>query len=208
MSTTISTPSPAGNAPVAKSFVTDTSSLKGLVNVDEIKTKVYDTIDTWGKANQEIQNKSKGWQTRNENVAKVNESLEGNKKMEGNVKVKVPTNKDGSEIKDWDKKTDSEKEDIWKQAVDGTGNYKLTEKTMSAENYMKKYEGMGNPNKDNNDTGKSANQTMINNIMTRNSNNYNQLTQKFQYEMSNLQTSISTLQQLLKEFFNMNQQGI
>jgi hypothetical protein len=110
----------------------------------------------------------------------------------------------------------AEQEKIWIQAIKGEGGYKLSNVTFDktggnlACDYMYYFEGMTKEgrNADNNDTGKSANQTMINNIMTRNTNNFNQESQKFQYEMSNLQSGISTLQQIAKDIFSIGQQPI
>jgi hypothetical protein len=67
---------------------------------------------------------------------------------------------------------------------------------------------MGPRNTNNTDAGKSANQTMINNIMTRNTNYFNQASQKFQYEMTNLQSSISVIQSIMKDIFEIGKQPI
>lgn len=214
MSNTITPTPPAGSAPSATSFVTDTSVLKNLVKVDDIAGKFNKVIDEWSVSNQDIQSRAKMWQIRNENCAKVNESLEQNKSMLGTVTVQIPTGPDGKEIPGWKDMTDQQKESLWVKAIKGEDGYKLSNVTFEktggnlACDYMYRFEGMTRRNEDNNDTGKSANQTMINNIMTRNSNNFNQESQKFQYEMGNLQSAISTLQQLVKEMFSIAQQPI
>ena len=216
MSNTIPQTPLAGNTPSATSFVTDTSVLKDLVKVADIAGKFNTVIDEWSASNQDIQARSRMWQIRNENSAKVNESLEQDKSMLGKVTVQIPTGADGKEIPGWRDMTDQQKESYWVKAIKGEDGYKLSNVTFEktggnlACDYMYYFEGMapGGRNKDNNDTGKSANQTMINNIMTRNTNNFNQESQKFQYEMGNLQSAISTLQQLVKEMFSIAQQPI
>ena len=216
MSNTITNPPPAGNAPAANSFVADTSGLKDLVKSADITDKFNKVINDWSSSNADIQARAKMWQIRNENSAKVNESLEQDKGMLGKVTVQIPTGPDGKEIPGWRSMTDQQKETYWVKAIKGEDGYKLSNVTFNktggnlACDYMYYFEGMtvNGRNTDNNDTGKSANQTMINNIMTRNTNNFNQESQKFQYEMSNLQSAISTLQQLVKDIFSIGQQPI
>jgi hypothetical protein len=214
MSNAIPTTPPAGNTPSATSFLADTSGLKNLVKVEDITGKFNKVIDDWSVSNQDIQARAKMWQIRNENSASVNASLEQNKSMLGTVTVQIPTGANGKEIDGWKDMTDQQKESVWIKAIKGEDGYKLSnvkfDKTGGnlACDYMYRFEGMARRNEDNNDTGKSANQTMINNIMTRNSNNFNQESQKFQYEMGNLQSAMSTLQQLVKDIFSTTQQPI
>ena len=58
------------------------------------------------------------------------------------------------------------------------------------------------------DNARSQNQTMINNIMTSNSNMLSQATTQSNYAITQLNTALSTIQQLLTDFFNLLKQSI
>lgn len=205
-------PAPATPAPAA--FAVDLTKFTTDINSAALMDKFSATIQTWGENNKDIQAEAKMWQIRNENVAKVNESLEQDKSMVGDVTVKIPTTGDGKEIPGWDKMSPEKQTEIWKKAINGEGGYQLQEVRYNTTggnkpcDYMYRFEGMGPRNTNNTDAGKSANQTMINNIMTRNTNYFNQASQRFQYEMTNLQSSISVIQSIMKDIFEIGKQPI
>jgi hypothetical protein len=214
MSTTPVTSSPVSPSAAPTSFAVDLSNFKSSVNVDVLWNKFENTVQTWGENNKGIQTEAKMWQIRNENIAKVNESLEQSKSMLGDVTVQIPTTGDGKEIPGWGKMTPDQQKDIWTKAINGDGGYKLEQVRFNTTggnkpcDYMYRFEGMGKRNENDSDAGKSANQTMINNIMTSNTNYFNQASQKFQYEMTNLQSSISMIQSMMRELFDIGKQPI
>ncbi len=201
---------PNNTPPVQQSsFVPDTSGLKGLTTIADVQAKFNQVTTDWEGKVSDKKAYAEMWQIRNENCSKVNESLEQDKSMLGTVTVRIPTGADGKEIPGWSLMTDKQKEDIWIKAINGTDGYKISSVTFDktggnlACDYMYRYEGMtsGGRNKDNNDTGKSANATMINNIMTRNSNKYSQASQEFQYQFQQLNSAITALKSLADDFF-------
>ena len=194
----MSTPAITGSDAPKTSFTTSVKlelDLTNPIDINEIKRKFTDVTDQWGKDNADIQARAKMWQY-------------------GKVTVKIPTGSDGKEIPGWANMSDTQKEAIWVQAIKGEGGYKISEVKFEksggnlACDYMYRYEGMGKRNEGTDDSGKSANATMLNNIMTRNSNYFSQESQKFNYEMSNLQTSIQILQQVANAIFDVGKNSI
>lgn len=218
---------PSVNQVAASGFTANTSKLNLDFNIAELQTKINAVTTRWAEDNKDLTNEAAMWQKRNENVGKALESTERDSNLLADITVKVPT-KDGKALPGWDKMSNEQKEAMWKEAQSGNkyeknsegkwvmardsngelikSDLKIGEVTMQAYDYMKQYEGMsdradkyGNGNDDNTRT---RNQTLVNNIMTANSNSLSQATTKMNFGMNQLQSSINSIQQLFNDLFN------
>jgi hypothetical protein len=207
-------------------FVADTSSVNLTFNISTLKKKVSDVTTLWSENNLNLTYDAKMWQARNQNLQRALELTQKDSNLIQNVTVQVPT-QDGKAI-DMTQLTTAQQEATWKEAVSGykysqdaSGNWvmardangqliksnmTLQDSTMSGINFLKNYEGVTQPaykeGTGSDDNTRANNQTIINNVMSSNSNNLSQATTASNFAISQLQTALNTIQQLFTVLFN------
>jgi hypothetical protein len=208
-------------------FVADTSSVNLTFNISTLEKKVSDVTTLWSENNLNLTYDAKMWQARNQNVQKALELTQKDSNLIQNVTVQVPT-QDGKAIDMTKITTTAQQEATWKEAVSGykyaqdaSGNWvmardangqliksnmTLQDSSMSGINFLKNYEGVTQPaykeGTGSDDNTRANNQTIINNVMSANSNKLSQATTASNFAISQLQTALNTIQQLFTEFFN------
>jgi hypothetical protein len=209
-------------------FTVDTSSLANIEFDASVLQKKVDAVTTrWAEDNMDLNAEAKMWQIRNQNVGKILELTEKDSNMTKPTTIQIPT-KDGKELSGWKNMPVEQQDAMWKEAISGNkyeknsqgqwvmardasgqlikSDLKLGEVSMGGYDFMQDYEGMKdrayNKKDGSDDTIRSRNQTYINNIMSANSNKLTQATTQANFAISQLQTSVNTLQQLFTDLFN------
>jgi len=209
-------------------FTVDTSSLANIKFDASVLQKKVDSVTTrWAEDNMDLNAEAKMWQIRNQNVGKILELTEKDSNMTKPTTIQIPT-KDGKELSGWKNMPVEQQDAMWKEAISGNkyeknsqgqwvmardasgqlikSDLKLGEVSMGGYDFMQDYEGMKdrayNKKDGSDDTIRSRNQTYINNIMSANSNKLTQATTQANFAISQLQTSVNTLQQLFTDLFN------